>query len=131
MGRVSHYLPWFRPTKMGDGDATSFDGVEYDNKLSFPYVVPAEQPSIVRHHQVLFEQPTTHYSRQTACRIMGSNPATMAKESYVAHGALRYHSFRVPQEDISGTSSLWETETGARRAVMTAVSSLCGCKQRR
>lgn len=61
---------------------------------------------------------------------MGSDPATMAKESYISHGGLRYHSFRVPQENISGTSSFWETETGARRVVMAAVSSLCGGKQR-
>jgi hypothetical protein len=40
---------------MGDGDATSFDSVEYDDKLSFPYVIPAKPPSIVRHHQALFE----------------------------------------------------------------------------
>jgi hypothetical protein len=61
---------------------------------------------------------------------MGSDPATMAKESYIAHGGLRYHPLRIPQENISGTSSLWETETGARRAVMTAVSGLCCGKQR-
>jgi hypothetical protein len=118
-------------TRVGGGDATSFDGVEYEDEFSFLYVVPAEPPSIVGHYQALFKQPTTHYARQTACRVMGSDPATMAKESYIAHGSLRYHPFRVPQENISRAPSLWETKTGARRAVMIAVSSLCGGKQRR
>jgi hypothetical protein len=117
-------------TRVGDGNATAFYGVEYEDELSFPYVVPAEPPSIVGHHQALFKQPTTHYARQTACRIMGSDPATMAKESYVADGGFRYHPIRVPQENISGTSSFWETETGTRGDVMTAVSSLCGGEER-
>jgi len=115
---------------VSNGDATSFDGVEYKDKLSFPYVIPAEPPSIVGHDQALFKKPTTHDAGQTACRIMGSDPATMAKEGYVAHGGLGYHPFRVPQENVSGTSSLWETETGAGCAVMTAISCLCGCEER-
>lgn len=112
-------------TRVGDGDATPFDSVEYEDELPLLYVVPAEPPSIVGHHQALFKQPTAHYTWQTACRIMGSDPVTTAKESYIAHGGLRYHPFRVPQENISGTSSLWETETGARRVVMITVGGLC------
>jgi hypothetical protein len=44
-----HYLG-LSLTRVGDGDTTSFDGVEYEDELSFPYVVPAEPPSIVGHH---------------------------------------------------------------------------------
>jgi hypothetical protein len=116
--------------KMSDGDTTSFDSVEYEDEPSFPYVVPAEQPLIVGHHQALFEKPATHYARQTACRIVGSDPTATAKEGYVAHGGLRYHPLRVPQEDIRGTSGIWETETGPRCFVMTAVSSLRGSEWR-
>jgi len=89
---------------VSDGDATSFDSVEYEDELSLPYIVPAEPPLIVGHNQPSFKQPTTHNARQTACRVMRSNPMAMAKKGYIANGGLRYHPFRVPQENISGTS---------------------------
>ena len=42
-------------TRVGDGDATSFDGVEYEDELPSLYVVLVEPPSIVGHHQALFK----------------------------------------------------------------------------
>jgi hypothetical protein len=65
---------------VSDGDTTSFDSVEYEDELPFPYIVPAKQPSIVGYHQALFEEPSTHYTWQTSCRVVGSDPKAMAKE---------------------------------------------------
>lgn len=54
MEGISYYLT-SDLTRVGDGDATSFDGVEYEDELPSLYVVLAEPPSIVGHHQALFK----------------------------------------------------------------------------
>jgi len=116
---------------MSGSDTTTFDGVEYEDKFTFLYVVPCEQSSIVGRQQALFEKPATGHARETACRVMGSNPTAAAKESHVADGSLRHHSLGVPQEDIGGTSDVWETETSARCRVVTAAGGLGSGEWRR
>lgn len=63
ISRWGEYIIGSDLTSVGDGDATSFDGIEYEGELSFPYVVSTEPPLIVGHHPALFKQPTTHYAR--------------------------------------------------------------------